>query len=366
MSRKIIIIFTFLITNLFSFAQTINDDICWEYFEITRKLKNNQPLEKSTWEDFLKNEAIQVYLKDQGVDSAYIERYRQIMEIVYMPKNQTILDEQLKDQNKYWWTYIVNEYKLHEEDMKKYLKKLKKEHKKYFETGYQYTYQMLPKEYQKKVPDYKVSIIPIHNDAHIRNDWMIFTLMTAYFSDLNKYGVLAGHEFHHVLRPRLVFEVEDQDKVIISLLQRILNEGSADLIDKRHEGNDASLLLEFQRGYPESFIEEGSKIIKNIDEILSQPDLDPSKLSINKLIDSWNTSGHIPGYYMANIIEKNGLKKDLIKNIHDPFEFVYLYEKASENDPDAYRFSPATINSIKDLDSKYRPLSKIYLYEKIK
>jgi len=361
--KKIFLAIAIILLNFtFLKAQTIDDSACWKYFEITKNLKKNLPLEKKAWNAFLSDRAIQVYLKDQGVDSAYIERYRQIMEIVYMPKNDRILKQQLKDQNKYWWTYIVNEYKNHEDEMKKYLIDLQKNTDSYFETAYSFAYGMLPKTYHKQAPDYKVSIIPIHNDAHIENEWMVFTLMAAYFSDLNKYGVLAGHEFHHVLRPRLVFEAEDHDKVIISLLHRILNEGTADLIDKRYEGEDASNLLEFQRGYPESFIEEGEKIIRNIDSILSIDDLDFSKLTINKLIDTWNTSGHIPGYYMASVIEKNGLKNEVINHIEDPFEFVYLYDKASKRDKEAYKLSEKTLAIIHDVDIKYRNKGQIYLY----
>jgi len=72
------------------------------------------------------------------------------------------------------------------------------------------------------------------------------------------------------------------------------------------------------------------------------------------LLDTWNTSGHIPGYYMANIIDKNGFKEELIAHIEDPFEFVYLYVKAAKKDREAYRLSDKTINLIKSIDQKYR------------
>ncbi len=364
--KRIFLFFIFLHLQIFILcAQSIDDSTCWEYFEITQKLRNNEPLGKDVWNSFLSDPAIQVYLKDQGVDSAYIENYRQIMEIVYMPKNENVLNERLKDQNKNWWTYIVNEYRLHEEEMKSYLQNLEKEKDDYFKIAYSYSYQMLPKVYRKTAPGYKVTIIPVHNDAHIENEWMVFSLMASYFSDLNKYGILAGHEFHHVLRPRMLFETEEQDKVVVALLQRILNEGSADLIDKPYEGENATQLLEFQRGYPESFIQEGKKIIQHIDSLLSSNELDFSKLTLGMLLDTWNTSGHIPGYYMANIIDKNGFKEELIAHIEDPFEFVYLYVKAAKKDREAYRLSDKTINLIKSIDQKYRKSAQIRVYEKV-
>ncbi|KFF26533.1 DUF5700 domain-containing putative Zn-dependent protease [Chryseobacterium vrystaatense] len=359
MIKQIIFTLFAFLSSQIVYSQTFDDSTCWEYFKITQDLKNDKPLDKKTWNQFLKNEAMQVYIKDQGFDSIYIDNYRHIMEIVYMPKNSAALQERLKTPMKNWWFYIVNEYKVNEDQMKKYLTDIKKDPKHYFDTCYQYTYQMLPKQYQKKAQEYKVSIIPIHNDAHVTNNWMIYTLMAAYFHDINRMGAMGGHEFHHVLRPQLVFEVEDQDAVIVNLLQKILNEGSADLTDKIYEGKDAVKLLEFQRGTRDEFIADGAKVIKNIDSLLSVKPLDRSKLKMNKLINVGNTSGHVPGCYMSAIIEKAGYKKELIKHIEDPFQFVYLYDKASKKDKDAYILSPTTMNLVRELDKKYRSKASI-------
>lgn len=355
-------LFTFLSSQMV-YSQTFDDTSCWEYFKITQDLKNNKPLDKKTWNQFLKNDAIQVYLKDQGVDSAYIDNYRKNMEIAYMPKNNALLQEKLKDPMKNWWLYIVNEYKVNEDQMKKYLTEIKKDPKSYFETCYQYTYQMLPKKYQKKAPNYKVTIIPIHNDAHIESSWMMYSLMAAYFHDANKMGAMGGHEFHHVLRPQLMFEVENQDAVIVNLLQKILNEGSADLTDKIYEGKDAVKLLEFQRETRAEFIADGAKVIKNIDSLLSVKPLNRSALKMNKLINIGNTSGHVPGCYMSDIIYKAGYKKELVKHIEDPFQFIYLYDKASKKDKNAYVLSSTTVDLVRELDKKYRPKAKVEQYQ---
>ncbi|MBT2622560.1 MULTISPECIES: DUF5700 domain-containing putative Zn-dependent protease [Chryseobacterium] len=358
MQKIILALFVFLASQIVS-AQTFDDSSCWEYFKLTADLKQDKPLDKKTWDQFLKNEAIQVYLNDQGVDSTYTESYRRSMEIVYMPKNSAILQEKLKKPMSNWWIYNINECKVNEDQMKKYLTDIKKDSKGYFDTCYQYTYNMLPKKYQKKAPNYKVTIIPIHNDAHVENGWIIYTLISAYFHDANKMGAMGGHEFHHLLRPQLVFKTDDQDAVIISLLQKILNEGSADLTDKIYEGKDAIKLLEYQRGTGPEFIADGAKVIKNIDSLLSVKQLDRSKLKMNKLINNGNRNGHIPGFYMSNIIDKGGYKKELIKYIDDPFQFVYLYDKASRKVKDAYILSSTTMDLIHELDKKYRPKATI-------
>ncbi|WP_316804457.1 DUF5700 domain-containing putative Zn-dependent protease [Pedobacter nototheniae] len=44
------------------------------------------------------------------------------------------------------------------------------------------------------------------------------------------------------------------------------------------------------------------------------------------------SSGHNPGYYMADIIVRNGYRKALIENVQNPFYFIYMYNKAAKKD----------------------------------
>ncbi|QNL50653.1 hypothetical protein H8S90_03365 [Olivibacter sp. SDN3] len=335
-------------------AQAIDDHLCWKYFKLTDGLRKGDPISKEDWNKFLDDEAIEVYMKDQGIDTAFLDTYRKTMEVVYMPQNESILKSRLKDPNKYWWTYIVNEYKIHEQDMKAYLTKIRQNPNGYLDTCYEHAYKMLPKKAHKRVDNYKLSIIPLHTDAHIESGWMVCTLMCAYFNDKNKTGILIGHELHHALRPRYHFTPDKEDEVIIEVLQRILNEGSADLVDKGYQGEDAYALLEFQRGYPENFLEEGPKVLSNIDSLLTH-ERDERSLTLKELLNTWNTSGHIPGYYMMNVIERNGYKEELINHISSPFFYVYLYNKAAKLDKEsAFILSDTTIKYIKFLDDKYK------------
>ncbi|HWV74947.1 MAG TPA: DUF5700 domain-containing putative Zn-dependent protease, partial [Pseudosphingobacterium sp.] len=301
MKLRILVLFvmTVCLTNALN-AQAIDDHLCWKYFKLTDELRKGDPIPEEDWNKFLADEAIEVYMKDQGVDTAFLDTYRKTMEVVYMPQNESILKRRLKDPNKYWWTYIINEYKVHEQDMKTYLTKIRQNPNGYLDTCYEYAYRMLPKKAHKRVDNYRFSIIPLHTDAHIENGWIVCTLMCAYFNDKNKAGILIGHELHHELRPRSHFTPDKEDEAIIEVLQRILNEGSADLVDKSYQGEDAYALLEFQRGYPETFLEEGPKVLSNIDSLLTDERVEKSSLTLKRLLNTWNTSGHIPGYYMMN------------------------------------------------------------------
>ena len=90
------IVFT-IITSIsqFGFAQSFVDSTCYQYFEITAKLKQGDSLSRSDWKSFLSNNAIKDYMADQGVNEQYFESYRKNMQIVYMPKNNSILQKRL-------------------------------------------------------------------------------------------------------------------------------------------------------------------------------------------------------------------------------------------------------------------------------
>jgi hypothetical protein len=66
------------------------------------------------------------------------------------------------------------------------------------------------------------------------------------------------------------------------------------------------------------------------------------------------TSGHNPGYFMADIIVREGYKKLLIENVQDPFYFITLYNKAAKKDKNRPPvFSAVAMRYCKQLKKKY-------------
>jgi len=263
----IVIIFAVISPSRSAFAQSFVDSTCYRYFEITAKLKKGDSLSRSDWKKFLSDKAITDYMADQGVDDQYFESYRKNMQIVYMPKNSVILQKRLADPGSYWLTYLINQYKIDEEGMKDYLKRIDADPKSYFDKSYKYAYSALPKKAHRKLPDLKVAIIPIHNDAHAQEGLIIYTLLCAYKNDQNRLGALGGHELHHMLRPQPTFEIEPNEESAVMAMYRILNEGSADMVDKKYMTDTASKLMPSQR-YFQAFFSEGEKMLPNIDSLL--------------------------------------------------------------------------------------------------
>lgn len=71
----------------------------------------------------------------------------------------------------------------------------------------------------------------------------------------------------------------------------------------------------------------------------------------NKILNYF--SGHIPGYYMAEVIDRNGLKEELIDGCENPFNIFYLYDRAAEKDAAApVRFSDETMEYLRMLEQK--------------
>lgn len=338
-------------------AQTIEDSTCFAYFKITDRLRQGDTLDKATWHNFLQNKAIQVYMNDQGADDNYYEYYRRLMQVVYMPQKDSILRRQLKDSVKYWFTYLIYQYKINEEGMKGYLQRINANPQAYFDTCYHYCYTALAPRDRKKAPDEIFSFIPLHSDAHAEGKWVIYSLLCAYFNDKNKLGTLGGHELHHVLRPgKDIDEVPEKDKGILALLLRTLNEGSADLVDKKYMTYQATALLDFQRGTYEDFYNLGKQQMPRIDSLLQLSATSDSSYSLYQLLKgAGNTSGHIPGTYMAYTIDQAGLKPQLLEHINDPFHFFLLYNEASRKKGiDAYHFSDTTIAYLEKLKKKYQ------------
>ncbi|UHG94743.1 DUF5700 domain-containing putative Zn-dependent protease [Spirosoma oryzicola] len=352
--KVLMLFFTLSIGLSSALAQTLVDSTCKRYFAITDQLRQGDTLDPKVWNQLMNDKAIQMYIRDQGVDEGYIERYKRTMQLVYMPQNEALLQSRLKDSTKYWLTYILYQYKKNEAGMRAYLTNLEKDPAKYFNDCYRYTYAMLPKSAQKRATNQIYSIIPIHYDAHAENDYIVCSLLCAYLNDKNQYGVLGGHELHHILRPRIDYtKITSEDENVVALLEITLNEGSADMIDKKYMTNKDTVLLPFQR-YFNTFFEEGKHLLPQIDSLL-QLSAKGSTFTVRQFLKGTIfTGGHVPGTYMAHYIEKNQLTSKLVARINDPFHFYLLYNEAARKDPSKpYVFSKASVGYITRLRKKY-------------
>lgn len=336
-------------------AQTINTAPLDAYWELTEKLKAGHTLADQEWQEFLEIEANDIYIKNQAFDQDYLNRLRKTIEMVYKPGNDSILQELRMDPITNWLTYKVSNYKIHEEQLKEFQKKIQQSD--YVDTFYKNAWEWLPKRLHRKAPATNVYLLGIENDAIAGGELMILTLWSAYNYEKLEMGVLTGHEMHHILREPISFEnIQEQDKGILYALNGILNEGSADMIDKKIS-LDSTDKLPFELVFEEFLLTKPDSIVIQLDANLTESALSDGKLfktekDYRNLLN-WS-SGHNPGYYMADIIVSNGYKKQLVKNVQNPFAFIYLYNKAAKKDNKIPpTFSEISIKYVEGLEKKY-------------
>lgn len=336
-------------------AQIINNEALDAYWSMIAKLKQGDSLSVDTWNNFLQLQGNQIYIKNQAFDQKYLSNLRKAIEIVYRPAYANVLAERMKKPFDYWLTYKVNQYKVHEAELKAYQQRLNTNA--YQEAIYTNAWAWLPKRLHQKEPNITIYLLGIENDAIASDDGLVFTLWAVYNQDKLKNGILAGHEIHHALRKPIAFEnVAERDKGILYTLNSILNEGSADMIDKKYGiVNKDNIPTEFN--YEDFLVGKSDSIIRKIEEnLIKMSQTNGQEYQSEKYyrnLIKWS-SGHCPGYYMADVIVRNGLKNKLLDNIQNPFAFVYLYNQAAKKDPARPPvFTKTAIAYVKVLEKKY-------------
>ena len=261
----------------------------------------------------------------------------------------------MQDKDNNWMAYKINQYKVNEKELIAYASHLNEPA--YLDSMYKNTWEWLPAHLRKKSPGTEFYFIPIDNDALVQNGTIVFTLWSAYNQDKLKYGILGGHELHHVLRKPVDFnKITPSEEGIFYVLNGILNEGTADMVDKNYSF-DPSKDIVYEYHFDELLLVRADRILKQIDTCMQLMKQSDGKVfrtvkEFRKLIDYG--SGHKPGYYMASVIVRNGYRKELIDNIQNPFKFIYLYNKAALKDG---RFPPVfsaiAIAYCRQLEKKY-------------
>jgi hypothetical protein len=340
-------------------AQQVDLSSLNAFWKITDRLKQGDTLSREEWKDFLKLEGNKVYIENQAFDEQFLENYRKTLQFVYHPKNAVRLKKMIDDKLNNWMTYKINQYKDHEQVLKAYAKQL--QDPAYLDSIYKQCWEWLPKRLQVKTPETKIFIIGIDNDALVDKGGIVFTLWNVYNQDKLKYGIVGAHELHHILRgQRSLKAAVPADEGILYALQAVLNEGSADMIDKKYSFDPTKDIV-YEYHFDEFLLTRPDSIVKQLDtamQLMAQTNGTTFK-TVKQYRNLMNySSGHNPGYYMADIIVRNGYRKQLIENIQNPFYFIYLYNKAAKKDkkhPPV--FSKIAIDFCRQLEQRYWKIS---------
>ncbi|OGX81013.1 hypothetical protein BEN48_07610 [Hymenobacter glacialis] len=329
-------------------AQTINVDAVTRYWEITDGLRKNEPLTDQMWQEFLEIPGNKIYVR--GIYSAAdLVRYRTAIEVVYMPRYDSL--RRAKLDAKVWYYMMVNDYKEHEADYRQLVASVK-DGAASRDLMYQKAYEYLPARNHTKADDLNIYYEALGNDATVQAEGIFYSLRAV--RDANEAGasILQGHEMHHRLRTGKDFgTIAPDDQGLMEIMFSIQNEGIPDLIDKavtiKMPGDP--------RGIREWIIDPAPAFIHQMDSSIQARALGgaPATGRFYRRLSN-GSNGHLPGFFMSSTIKKNGYAKQMIDKADDPFAFFYLYQKAARKDKThPPRFSDASMKYLKTLERKY-------------
>ncbi|WP_157541427.1 DUF5700 domain-containing putative Zn-dependent protease [Hymenobacter aerophilus] len=331
-------------------AQTVNVDAAERYWEMAAALRQDQPLTDAMWAAFVAVPANRRYIASVFGESD-LKAYRRAIEVTYRPSLDSLRRARLKANS---WYYVLNdEYRRREPEFRAYLQQTAQQPG-YLDLMYQLAYEFLPARARHPVANLQLAYVAIGNDAISEQQGLVFSLKSAIDWNKPKAGILEAHEVHHQLRPGLDFSFADSvDRPLLNALHMTLNEGVADLIDKRVQlrspADSADIYDWLLAGAP--------AVLHKLDSVLqataARPTAPRPALRYYRRLSN-GSNGHLPGFFMARIIERQGYRPQLLASIDDPMAFFLLYQRAARRDkmrPPV--FSAASVAYLKRLQKKY-------------
>ncbi|GAA4038941.1 hypothetical protein GCM10022409_25750 [Hymenobacter glaciei] len=336
-------------------AQTINVEAVTRYWQITDGLRQNQPLTDQMWRDFLEIPGNKIYVR--GIYSAAnLVNYRRAIDVVYMPRYDSLLQAKLKA--KVWYYVLVNDYKVREPEYRRYVASLT-QGAAALDQMYQYAYPQLPPAARTKVAKLNIYYEALGNDATSQEEGIFYSLRAVLDANEVKPGLLEGHELYHRLQPSRDFgTIAPDDLGLLEIMDSMQHEGIADQIDKPL----TMALAGDPRGIRDWALTPAPVFIHCMDSTLQSRARGGAAATGRWYRQLSNGSnGHLPGFFMSSAIVRNGFGKQMIAQFDNPFAFVFLYQKAAKKDKSQLpRFSEESLRYLKTLERKYdkhRPAS---------
>ncbi|WP_055562295.1 DUF5700 domain-containing putative Zn-dependent protease [Hymenobacter sp. AT01-02] len=351
--RCLVVLLALLLLGLEASAQTINTDAVTRYWELTDALRQNQPITDQAWDEFITMPGNTTYIRNTFLpdpkSKSSLQYYRQALEVVYMPKHDSVRRAKLQAKEQPY--VLIEDYKQREADYRQYIQQTVQSPD-YLPLMYRLAYEYLPAATHTKVPDLKMYYTAIGNGATSQKEGIFFSLKVVVDDDKAKPGIIEAHEMHHQLIPIKQFgTIAAEDKGLMWALRGIRAEGIADLIDKKAlyqvPGDPHRVKAQFLDPAPRAILRLDSVL-----QVVAGGATTGKSASFYQQILGF--SGHVPGCYMARIIEAQGHRNALVAEADNPFAFVRLYQKAAKKS--AARpplFSKATMIYLATLEKRY-------------
>ncbi|HXI00995.1 MAG TPA: DUF5700 domain-containing putative Zn-dependent protease [Sphingobacteriaceae bacterium] len=339
--KNLFFIIAIVLTSFHSYGQ-VNTDAIESYFKITDSLKAGKKISEDAWNSFFKIEGNAFFLKKTARNSSELmQTFKGKVNQVYNSSDASQLnpglDLVLRD---------IIYVKTHETSIKNFVKSFAKGY--LIDSMYQESYKYLPKRLQTRVKNLNLVLsAPLAPNASAENETIYTNVAIEHRFYKIKPGAVSTHELHHLLLKRQKFKnpILKHEFHIVFVLSLISREGIADLIDKKY-------LAQFDdttyNGLLNKSLVQSDKLVLNI-----SLEIEKLRSNVNQRPNFKLSSGHTPGYFMARIIERNGYLNELIEGIDNPFNFIYIYNKAAKKDKGKPTiFADGTIEFLKEIDKR--------------
>lgn len=329
---KKLFIFLFLIKCSFSFAQNVDLTSIDEFFKIADCLKNGKDVNVEQWHQFDSSTAYSIF--SDSKDNRISNIVKATMQSVFGD-----LKREKESENISFFESLV---KVNYEEINENYSKIK-------EFRNSYDFGLLISNAKSRLQsflgydslDTSVKWKPVYflflsADGKDMDDALVIDFNLIYkMTEEQRINFLA-HEFFHVYRGDFENHEFNYANDINFMLDMIANEGIADQIDKYMGYNEyyssiigsKELAVEFV-----SLYNKAEQDIITLQTILVQyADKQIEKNTcIDKLLDIYKYNGHALGFYMSNQIILAGLKQEMLKSFHNPYEFYKTYLLATNN-----------------------------------
>ncbi|MCR8556915.1 hypothetical protein KXD93_04650 [Mucilaginibacter sp. BJC16-A38] len=336
-------------------AQKFNTDAVTKFWQVVDLLKADQPLTDSLWNDYYNLYGNKTYIDNNRSPEQAIE-HRKYLGFVFRPSMRDSLSALEKEKKRADNDILKNllYIQANEKALRNYTREITSPA--YVAACAVLAKKYLPPKVNPFPKDLTIYVNAMTFDAAVQSPDMYFGLSIIYEFDRFQKGAIAAHEFHHQLRvnKHLVRQVSAADSTSLSIINQVNSEGIADLIDKTIAVNNSKTLYDAD-GLLHWLFDDAEKVIGKLDSgFLVNAKNGPDRLSYRDFRKiTLYSSGHIPGFYMANIIVRNGGKEQLIAHSDNPFYIFYLYDEAAKKDKaHPVTFSKASMTYLKDLEKR--------------
>jgi hypothetical protein len=338
-------------------AQTIDVEAVTAYWQLTDALRRDEPLTDQAWQAYLALPANQVYAP-QLYNQDDLNRYRQALEITYRPRYDSLRHVRLREGK--WFYRLLNDYREKEPQYRAFLTETVS-NPAFLDKMYTYAYAYLPARSHTKPAKLRLYYTALGDDATSQEgSAIVFSIWDAFNYQQIKPGILEAHELHHALMnyaltPAEKFSQAPQpgDEGVLWEWRMDLIEGLADLTDKQVQLEQSADSTDIRR----RLLLPAPGVLHQVDSALRvQAGGGPAaSLKFYRQL-SKGSNGHLPGFYMAYLIKRNGYLPQLLAHVDDPFAFVQVYQKAARRDRDRQHpplFSATTMRYCQQLSRKY-------------